>query len=271
MHCACGQVLEVRQPESRAAAVVRCSACGAPRSGQGPECEFCGAGYTLAELDLNTVCPSCMSRVGDGARFCHSCGTPIVPEDDAGETSDHRCPACGGDHPLRSRRIGRQRLNVLECESCAGLWLGTEVFRHLERSAAERSLPVGLAPATATAATARVAAGGVRAYRPCVVCSKLMNRQNYGRRSGVILDLCRDHGVWFDHQELAQVLTWIRDAGPERARQRELEEQREVERQKRLAPASTDIGDGWLGDGREERELDFFGELGKALGRLFFG
>ena len=266
MHCACGQVLHVREPESCAAAVVRCSACGGPRSGPGPECEFCGAGYTLAELDLNTVCPSCMTRVSDGARFCHSCGTPIVPEDDAGQTSEHSCPACGDGHRLRSRRIGRERLSMLECERCAGLWLGTEVFRHLERAAAEQSLPEALATAAAPAAAAAAAAV---AYRPCVVCGKLMNRQNYGRHSGVILDLCRNHGVWFDHQELARILAWIRDAGPERSRQREIEEQREVERQKRLTRVYTpEDGDPWLSQGTELPEIDFLGELGKVLGRL---
>ena len=41
----------------------------------------------------------------------------------------------------------------------------------------------------------------------------MMNRRNHGRSSGVILDLCVDHGVWFDADELARVLAWIEKGG----------------------------------------------------------
>ena len=50
-------------------------------------------------------------------------------------------------------------------------------------------------------------------YRPCVVCGQLMNRINYGHSSGVIVDVCRDHGIWFDADELARILTWLRAGG----------------------------------------------------------
>ena len=57
-----------------------------------------------------------------------------------------------------------------------------------------------------------------------------MHRRNYGRKSGVILDTCRQHGVWFDQGELDSVLEWIRHGGLERAerhlRQLEAEEAR---------------------------------------------
>ena len=34
----------------------------------------------------------------------------------------------------------------------------------------------------------------------------MMNRQNFGRRSGVIIDVCKGHGVWFEPGELSAVL-----------------------------------------------------------------
>ncbi|MDH3744461.1 MAG: zf-TFIIB domain-containing protein [Acidobacteriota bacterium] len=64
-------------------------------------------------------------------------------------------------------------------------------------------------------------------YRPCPVCGKLMNRQNYGRRSGVILDSCSEHGLWFDHGELETILRWVRDGGLARADELEHEKRRE--------------------------------------------
>ena len=45
-----------------------------------------------------------------------------------------------------------------------------------------------------------------------------MNRRNFGDRSGVILDLCSPHGVWFDADELARVLDWVRAGGLRAAR-----------------------------------------------------
>ena len=40
-----------------------------------------------------------------------------------------------------------------------------------------------------------------------------MIRQQYARGSGVVIDLCRAHGIWFDPQELHQILDWIGRGG----------------------------------------------------------
>jgi hypothetical protein len=42
-----------------------------------------------------------------------------------------------------------------------------------------------------------------------------MPRKNWGQRSGVIVDVCSAHGIWFDADELAGVLRWVRDGGLE--------------------------------------------------------
>jgi Zn-finger nucleic acid-binding protein len=46
-----------------------------------------------------------------------------------------------------------------------------------------------------------------------------MLRRNLGRgRSGVIVDICARHGIWFDADELSQMLVWIRTGGLEALR-----------------------------------------------------
>ena len=40
-----------------------------------------------------------------------------------------------------------------------------------------------------------------------------MNSQNLGRRSGVLVDLCRVHGIWLDGGELRKVCEWWRAGG----------------------------------------------------------
>ncbi len=83
-HCACGEKIAVPESKAHDAAVVRCSSCGAPRAGAALSCAHCGADYSLHERDLHTICAACMTRVSDRARYCHHCGTPVLPEGEAG-------------------------------------------------------------------------------------------------------------------------------------------------------------------------------------------
>ena len=55
-------------------------------------------------------------------------------------------------------------------------------------------------------------------YVPCPLCAKLMNRINFGKRSGIVLDSCAKHGTWFDADELRRVVEFVRDGGLDRAR-----------------------------------------------------
>jgi hypothetical protein len=66
-----------------------------------------------------------------------------------------------------------------------------------------------------------------------------MNRSNYGRISGVILDSCKDHGLWFDQDELRRVLAFIEAGGLDRSRERQIQELEEKRRLAALAPAAS--------------------------------
>jgi hypothetical protein len=59
---------------------------------------------------------------------------------------------------------------------------------------------------------------GKSGYRKCVECAGLMTRRNFGRTSGVIVDICGQHGIWFDHDEISHLLAWVRSGGLETAR-----------------------------------------------------
>src|SRR5258708_7629999 len=74
--------------------------------------------------------------------------------------------------------------------------------------------------------------GGPVHYLPCPTCKTFMNRQNFGHVSGVIVDVCKGHGVWFDRGELQAVMTFIDTGGLERARAHDaqkLEDQHQLE------------------------------------------
>ena len=269
VRCACGEWVEVPALLPHDSAVVRCSACGAPREGDEPECRYCGSSFTVHELDIDTICPFCMARVSGGARFCSHCGSPILVGQAAAGATPMPCPACGPQRHLKSRRLGAEPVAVAECEVCAGLWVDTGTFQVLAARARLGQLDAAVA-APGTPAAWTPGAGG-HLYRPCAVCGALMNRQNYGRKSGVILDVCRAHGIWFDAGELPRVLAWIRDGGERRAGELAAEQDQAQARQRRLEQeAGRSLTGGW---GHPEVDTDLFrglGDLiGEGLGSLF--
>ena len=72
-----------------------------------------------------------------------------------------------------------------------------------------------------------------------------MSRSNFGRVSGVIIDVCRPHGAWFDRGELAAIRRFLRDGGLHR-----YERSRRMDREVGRAPtrATPPTMDGSLDD-----------------------
>jgi len=137
---------------------------------------------------------------------------------------------------------------VLECERCLGLWLDVPSFEKICADREQQSAVLGVAspaPTHAVRETSKVK------YVPCPVCSQLMNRINFARCSGVIVDVCKGHGTWFDRDELSRIVEFISDGGLNASRAKEkieIAEERERLRQEQRAvdlssSASLGIGD----------------------------
>ncbi len=71
-------------------------------------------------------------------------------------------------------------------------------------------------------------------YLPCPVCTNRMNRAIFGRKSGVVIDVCKMHGSWFDVRELTGCIAFIEQGGLERAEKQALEEKRDAIRRARI-------------------------------------
>jgi Zn-finger nucleic acid-binding protein len=69
-------------------------------------------------------------------------------------------------------------------------------------------------------------------YIPCPLCHTSMNRVNFGKVSGVIVDVCRNHGTWFDGGELTRVVAFAASGGLAKTRAREQQEEQERARQR---------------------------------------
>ena len=210
-HCSCGHTITVKAAKAHDSNVIRCSNCGGNRSGQDDICSFCDSTFTIHEKDLNTICPKCLTRISRAAKYCHSCGLHINPSQVATQESDRQCPVCLDQAaPLRHRQLGNPPHNALECSKCAGLWIDHHTFNKMEHETFARIL--------GTSAYGQKAGDIQRTgqkgpfYRQCPECQQHMNRKNYGNTSGFIIDICKDHGIWFDQHELNQILDWLMES-----------------------------------------------------------
>lgn len=62
-----------------------------------------------------------------------------------------------------------------------------------------------------------------------------MHRTNFGRVSGVLVDICHAHGLWFDADELQQVLDFIELGGLAVGARRDADQEARRRRQVRSA------------------------------------
>ena len=211
-HCFCGNTLTVPSVRIHDAAVVRCSSCGGARGkDREPFCSYCGSSFTIHERDLNTICPHCMTRICSKAKFCHSCATPIASEDVEFDKTDMDCPVCD-NVKLHSRKMNSHAFSMKECSHCAGLWITADVFKHLERKA-QNEVASGVESGVKESNiqhSAQSRETPTKFYRQCPQCQQLMNRRNYAQASGIVVDVCSKHGIWFDIHELDEVLQYIR-------------------------------------------------------------
>jgi Zn-finger nucleic acid-binding protein len=168
-----------------------------------------------------------MGMMFAGSKFCPHCGAS-ARQITQGEAAKHKCPRCRT--PLAAVSVGNTPLE--ECMHCGGLWVDVSRFDHICSDAEAQTAATGLKlPPPAPIDT------HVR-YLNCPQCANLMNRMNYAGRSGIVICVCRPHGIWLDRDEMRQIIEFIRAGGVDRARSIEKEklsqERRALEAQSRV-------------------------------------
>jgi Zn-finger nucleic acid-binding protein len=232
----CGGVLEPSNVAGSAAQVRLCRCTPLAKEARSVRCPSCGGSIKVG----TRACPYCASTVATcrcaaclawnlaGAAHCQACGRPLVADaTEQGQASGCGCPRCGAR--LQAREYAE--LSVDECDRCGGLFLAPAM---LDRLVAAHDVSPGMRLALPKRAVQRETAVQ---YIHCPVCHKLMNRQAFGRFSGVVIDVCKAHGIWFDAGELAEVIRFVEEGGLDRKREREAEETAERERRSRTEVA----------------------------------
>lgn len=159
------------------------------------KCEYCGKDISIKYM----ICPFCGGNVREDEKH-------LSPE----------CPRC--KVTLKLHHANGEEYNI--CEKCGGIWLDRGEFHLLTREydvyRKEDDKGEYLRESHKDAVE----------YIPCVRCGKLMNRKNFARISGVIIDECGKHGVWLDAGELEKIRHFIMDGGLEKAQDIEAEKLR---------------------------------------------
>ncbi len=189
------------------AEAINCPNCGVGVASKSTKCEFC-------KTRLKTMaCPSCFGLIFIGSKFCGHCGAIAAPVETSLDDDAIDCPRCRSQ--LERLQVGRTVLRG--CSKCDGLWLDVETFEMICSDREKQSAVLGfldertVPPQQLTKIT----------YVPCPDCGELMNRNNFAKASGVIVDICKQHGVWFDTDELSSIVEFIRKGGMEWTRNRE--------------------------------------------------
>jgi Zn-finger nucleic acid-binding protein len=212
--CRCGTVITLEAP-SKQAGLLSCPHCGAGVAPSSTQCSHCSH-----EL-LVKACPRCLSRVFHGHKHCPDCGAELSVAAIAEAKKDHPCPRC--ETPLGGRLVGD--IVVDECMKCRGLFLDHVAIQRVvtDRKQSRAEALLGALP---RAELAPVPAG-TRMYIKCPVCRVVMNRKQFAEGAGVVIDVCKAHGTFFDIGELPRIIEFVQQGGLEKAERKELDRMRQ--------------------------------------------
>jgi Zn-finger nucleic acid-binding protein len=137
-------------------------------------------------------------------------------------------------HPFRHTRFAAAPMPpriihdvvLFECDLCHAVFLDHVAIERIvtDHQAARADAILAALPR----APVYLTPPGGRMYINCPVCATIMNRKQFSTGSGVIIDVCRDHGAFFDPGELPAVIDFVMRGGLAHAREREREREREA-------------------------------------------
>lgn len=207
----------------------QCTTCGAELVADARLCAQCGTERPAVR------CASCMTLNPIGSDLCASCGKALGLEPEP-EPTQLLCPrGCG---PLAALGAQESEQRIAECERCGGIFVENQTLAKLV--ADHRPPPGAQGPAHAAPSIRRpeLPPETEVTYRPCPSCNVRMNRTIFGRSSGVVVDVCKLHGTWFDARELTASLAFVEMGGIElverREKLRQEEERRRAEVERRI-------------------------------------
>ena len=230
--------------------MANCTNCSAPLPEDSIRCTYCGSRndtdlaavhyYTTHELESERICPRCTVTL-----------TTI-------------------DLNINGKFL------IERCDECMGLFFDPNELETLLEATVTNVFTINKSQLATNKGSIGTSAHAAF-YIKCPVCSKIMNRVNFGTSSGVIVDRCREHGVWLDGGELRHLFEWMKAGGKllqqEREKEQRKNEMRELEQEKRKLQSQAASGGSYaessssnlFGDTLRNSEPDLFDIVTKAV------
>jgi Zn-finger nucleic acid-binding protein len=216
-----------------------CPHCGAAIEQNALECPYCHAALQTE------ICPKCFGLMFSGSKFCPHCGA--VAEEMAPKGTDLSCPRC--KTTMSSIKVADTPLD--ECPHCGGLWISLAAFDHVCSDTAAQTAASGLDLPPPVPQDVRVH------YLGCPNCGKLMNRTNYGGGSGIVINVCKGHGVWLDRDEMRQIVEFIRAGGLKKLEEKSEEQAHEQAMEAKSQAMNIDVGGAIEDEQAFQAKMDF--------------
>jgi Zn-finger nucleic acid-binding protein len=202
-------------------------------------CPYCGnvcasALRTCPHCDVrfdSVRCVRCYTLQPPGSFSCGRCGHALELEPVL-DVTDAPCPRCMTALDAAGGAGSWEDARLHECPRCGGMFVPREALADI-LCRAEQNGPFPSTDRAPIVPLDRVT------YIPCPLCRTSMNRVNFGKVSGVIVDVCRQHGTWFDGGELTRVVVFAAAGGLVKTRARERQEKEENARQRREVHVQT--------------------------------
>ncbi|MBN1600957.1 MAG: zf-TFIIB domain-containing protein [Chitinispirillaceae bacterium] len=227
-----------------------CKTCAAPLPPYSSRCEYCGA---KSDVDLKGIQEYTITQA----------------------YSQRHCPLCS--LPMESITLNEiPGFTIERCPKCMGLFFDPEELNALLDASVNQVYSINLRKIWEMNQMAGQDNERTAVYIQCPVCKGLMNRVNFGARSGVVIDKCI-HGIWLDNGELRKLLEWRKAGGQlyhetvvaERLKQEELIRKKKEEEKNKVA-SSMYFTDKSSQKSPADIDLEkLFGTVAKAIWRLF--
>lgn len=170
------------------------------------------------------ICKHCSAPLKANINRCQYCGV----RNDVDLESKHEftvkvpysnriCPHCEIALQTIDLKVNGH-LYIERCNECFGLFFDPDEIDILLNSTVSNTETVNFKHIQAINQD-RFQAKKVK-YIKCPICQMMMSRVNFGHRSGVVIDQCREHGIWLDNGEITHLMEWKKAGGQLLAQQK---------------------------------------------------